>query len=253
MTDRNQAIRLATRRLQTKSSPRLQMTLIVALTGGFGLLSSFLLLLLGMDSMTLRYPVALGLSYGFFLFLIWLWLRTNREDYEDLPLDAVPVPDLPDLPRPPVVTGQGGQFGGGGATSSFDGAAGTSVEAASAPLRAAGDAASSAADADDAAIPLLAVALAVGIALASLYVVYIAPVLFAEVLVDGALSYALLRHLRGRDPQHWLATAVRRTWLPFVVTAVFLAFVGAGMSSAAPGARSVGQFIEHVTTPASSR
>lgn len=253
MTDRNHAIRLATRRLQTESSPRLQMTLIVALTGGAGLLSSFVLLQMGMTSMALRYPVALCLAYGFFLFLIWLWLRTNAEDYQDLPLDALPVPDLPDLPRPPVFTGHGGQFGGGGATSGFDGPAGPAAEAASAPLRGMGDAASSAADADEVAVPLLAVALAVGIALASLYVVYIAPVLFAEVLVDGALSYALLRHLRGHDPQHWLATAVRRTWLPCVATAVFLSVVGMAMSAAAPGAKSVGQFVEQVTTTRSSR
>lgn len=83
----------------------------------------------------------------------------------------------------------------------------------------ASDAVSAVVEAEELAIPLLAIALAFGIALASLYVVYIAPALFAEVLVDGALSYALFRHLRGQDPRHWLAGTVRHTAAPFAVTA----------------------------------
>lgn len=83
----------------------------------------------------------------------------------------------------------------------------------------ASDAVGSVLEAEEFAIPLIAFALAFGIALASLYVVYIAPALFAEVLVDGALSYALFRHLRGQDPRHWLASTVRHTAAPFAVTA----------------------------------
>jgi hypothetical protein len=104
------------------------------------------------------------------------------------------------------------------------------------------------ADADELAIPLLAVFLAVGLALASFYVIYIAPALLAEVLVDGALSYALYRYIRGDDPAHWLATAVRRTILPFLATAVFLAIVGATMSAYAPGARSIGEVVHRAST-----
>ena len=61
--------------LRSKSFPRLQMLLLVALTGAFGLLASFSMLRLGLDSMALRYPLALAAAYGFFLVLIWLWLR----------------------------------------------------------------------------------------------------------------------------------------------------------------------------------
>jgi hypothetical protein len=111
----------------------------------------------------------------------------------------------------------------------------------------------SVADADELAIPLVAIALAVGIAIASLYVVYIAPVLFAEVLVDGALSYVLFRHLRGQDPRHWLSSTFRRTALPFAATAVFLVAVGAGMSAYAPGAKSVGQVMEYASAQRAAR
>lgn len=239
MNPRARAIRQMTERLSREAFPRLQMALIVALTGGFGLIASFVLLRLGLDAMALRYPLAMCGAYGFFLFLVWLWLRTNAADYVDL----VDLPGaLPRLPAraPGLQSGGGGDFGGGGASAAFDG-----PSADGAPLGALGDAASAAAEGDEFAVPLLAIALAVGLALASLYVVYIAPVLFAEVLVDGALSYALFRHLRGQDPAHWLASTVRRTVLPFAATAVFVALVGAAMAAYAPGAQSIGQVMAH--------
>ena len=94
--------------------------------------------------------------------------------------------------------------------------------------------------------PVIAVALAIGLAIASLYVIYIAPILFAEVLVDGALSYALYRRLRGeQESAHWLVTACRRTVLPFGATAIFLALTGVAMSAYAPGARSIGEVVHH--------
>jgi FtsH-binding integral membrane protein len=236
-------------RLQRHSWPRVHMALIVALTGGFGLLASFVALQLGLDSMALRYPLALATAYLFFLFLVWLWLRSNAEDYSDVPDLSADLPARePTGCAPEFKSGGGGDFGGGGASGSFDAPAGGVEEAGTASVESAGDAAGALAQADELAIPLIAVALAVGLALASLYVVYIAPVLFAEVLVDGALSYALFRHLRGQDPQHWLASTFRRTALPFLATAVFLTAAGAAMAWYAPGASSVGQVMKHAGT-----
>lgn len=42
--------------LRRSGFPRLQMLLLVSLTGGFGLLASFCLLQLGLDAMAVRYP-----------------------------------------------------------------------------------------------------------------------------------------------------------------------------------------------------
>lgn len=243
---RARAIQRAKDRLTRDSFPRMQMALIVSLTGVFGLLASFTLLHLGVDAMAIRYPLALSLAYLLFLFLIWLWLRTNASDYTD-------VPDLSGMgpnPRssgcsPGIRSEGGGDFGGGGASGSFDGPGDVSDASESSAMTPASDAVSAVVEAEELAIPLLAIALAFGIALASLYVVYIAPALFAEVLVDGALSYALFRHLRGQDPRHWLASTVRHTAAPFAVTAIFLVVVGAAMAAYAPGAKSVGQVIEH--------
>lgn len=250
--NRSQAIEHVRDRLVRDSFPRLQMALLVSLTGAAGLLASFTLLHAGLHSMAARYPLALCVAYLFFLFLVWLWLHTQAKDYLD-------VPDVPDvLPRgggshlPGMRSGGGGNFGGGGASGEFESA--EPLWHASAPVRSsASDSASAAASVDDGAIPLLVIALVVGLALASLYVVYIAPVLFAEVLVDSALSYALFRRLRAQDARHWLGSAVRRTAIPFVVTALFLALVGAAMAAYAPGAASVGQVMKHAAAQKAAR
>lgn len=240
---RAQAVLQAQRKLESNSYPRLQMTLIAALTGGFGLLSSFVLLHQGLEDMAWRYPLALTLAYGMFLFLIWLWLRTHAQDYVDLPdfIDDVPSGGG-GTSEVAMQSGGGGDFGGGGASASFDGPVPITAESAD-PVRGVGETVSAAADADEFSIPLLVIALALGLALASFYVIYIAPALLAEVLVDSALSYALYRYLRGDAPGHWLATAVRRTILPFLATACFLAIMGAAMSAYAPGARSIGEVV----------
>lgn len=85
-------------------------------------------------------------------------------------------------------------------------------------------------DADELAIPL-----------ASLYVVYVAPVLLAEVVVDGAISYALYRRVKHQERRHWLRGVFRHTVRPFVATAVFLTGLGWGMVTYARGAQSIGQ------------
>ena len=84
MTPRRKPLRLTRagailhlqKRLEAQSYPRIQMGLIVAITGASGLLASFLLLLAGVTSMTLRYPLALLVAYGVFLLMLWAWLRT---------------------------------------------------------------------------------------------------------------------------------------------------------------------------------
>ena len=238
---RSLAIFRLRRRLETESYPRLQMGLIVALTGAFGLVCSVALLHAGVGSMAMRYPFALALAYLFFLFLLWLWLRTAADDYAN-GLDLVQaLPDqIPTGLTMPFRSGGGGDFGGAGASGSFDEASSLELSQSNS-LNSFSDAAGGVAEAEEFAIPLLAIVLALGLALASLYVVYIAPVLFAELLLDGILSYSLYRHLRATDAQHWLSTAVRRTLLPFSLTAVFLALVGAAMAIYAPGAHSIGE------------
>ena len=213
------AIQRVKARLARESFPRLQMGLIVALTGGFGLLSSFALLQSGVGSMALRYPIALSLAYAFFSSHLAvasnecprlhrrarsLWCVANRSGWRrcHAPLKAAEMAILEAEAHRGAFDGPGDAVG----------------EAVSSPMKTVSDSVASVAEADELAIPLVAIALALGIALASFYVVYIAPVLFAEVLVDGALSYALFRRLNREDARHWLsstfATRCFRFWSP---------------------------------------
>jgi hypothetical protein len=223
------------------------MGLIVAATGGVGLLMSFLLLQSGMGSMAVRYPFALAVSYVVFLLLLWAWLRAKEGDFNDIPDISNAMPNLSGSGHSvPFQSGGGGDFGGGGASGSFDGATSQSfVGVDDSAGDSIGDTLGSVGDADELAIPLIAIVFALGMAVASLYVVYVAPTLFAELLVDGVLSYTLYRHLHKVETHFWLSTAFKRTVFPFLLTAMFLAIMGAAMAHYAPGAKSIGEVIHY--------
>ena len=254
---RSVAIRQARDHLQATSYPRLHMSLIAALTGAFGLLASFALLRAGVHDMVWRYPLAVAMAWAMFLFLIWLWMRSKAQDWLELPdvTDLLPTGSStkPDLTLP-FRSGGGGDFGGGGASASFDAPSGMGMPQPLADLGegvgdTVGEAVGAVSDGDELMIPLLALVLALGLALASAYLIYIAPTLLAEVTVDGALSVALFRHLRVQDPQHWLGTAVRRSALPFAATAVLMALCGAGLAAYAPGAQTLAQALRYTPAP----
>lgn len=210
--------------LERNGFPRLKMLLIVGLTGGAGLVASYCLLRWGgVDSMALRYPLALCIAYVVFLFLLWLWLRTDAEDYGD-------IPDVSWLPSPK------GRGCGQGTTPrpQADDAAGESgvLDAVTA--------------ADEFAIPIVVLAAIVAVAASSLWVVYSAPMLFAELLVDGVLAASLYHRLRGLETQHWLQTAIQKTALPFGATAIALVVCGLALQHYVPEAKSLGDVIRHL-------
>jgi hypothetical protein len=63
---RRSALHRAEAWLRTQTSPRLHMALIVSATGAAALLFSFLMLRMGLGTMWIRYPLAVGLAYLFF-------------------------------------------------------------------------------------------------------------------------------------------------------------------------------------------
>jgi hypothetical protein len=248
---REELIEKAKDRLQRHGLPRLQMSLIVALTGGAGFLSSYALLRLGVDSMALRYPVAVAAAYGVFLLLLWMWLVLQRRGSDEV-IDAGDAVDLADgaldIAGDAVdgFAGGGGSFGGGGASASFEDPLSLGVSAPAPMPKAAGGKGSGfdfSFDLDEggclvlAAVAVMAVA-ALGTAL---WIIWTAPILLAEVLVDGLLMAGLYRRLkRTGELAHWLLGAVRRTWIPALITAVLFATAGHLLQQAAPQARSIG-------------
>lgn len=228
--------------LERSSFPRLQMLLLVALTGASGFVASFLLLHAGMFEMWLRYLTAFGVAYLAFLLLLWLWLRTRVDDYAGLADFGGPAPS--GCGSGPAYGGQGGQFDGGGASASFE--APTAGVALGDTGGAVGDALDTASEGGELAIPLLLLVLVGTLLFSSCYMIYSAPTLFAELLLDGMLSASLYRRLRGLERRNWLGTALRRTALPFAVAAAIVAASGWAMAQYAPEAHSLGGVLAHM-------
>lgn len=229
--------------LERDSFPRLQMFLLVTLTGASGFVASYALLHAGFVEMWLRYLASFGVAYLMFLFLLWLWLRTRAEDYADFP-DISGSPSSGSGSSGTCYSGKGGDFGGGGASGSFDSPS-ENISAISDSGSSVGDALGTVAEAEEFAIPLVVLILLGAMLFSSLFMIYSAPVLFAELLVDGVLSASLYRRLRGLETRHWLETALRRTVLPFALTAAIVSASGWGMALYAPEAHSIGEVISH--------
>ena len=229
--------------LERGSFPRLQMLLLVALTGASGFVASYILLHTGLVEMWLRYLASFGVAYLMFLVLLWLWSRTRAEDYADIP-DVSGSPSSGSGSSGASYGGKGGEFGGGGARGSFDGSD-ESIPIIGDAGGSGGDGLGSVADAGEFAIPLVVLVLMGAMIYSSLFVIYSAPTLFAELLVDGVLSASLYRKLRGLETRHWLETALRRTAWPFIFTAAIVSASGWAMTLYAPEAHSIGDVISH--------
>jgi hypothetical protein len=254
-TLRDRLVKHIGKTIERRGYPRLQMMLLVALTGGSGFLFSFALLHSGLDEMWLRYLICVGAAYVVFLVLLWVWLRSTAEDLDSL--DAIEAAsDLADLlPRNGLQgthwQGSGGKFGGGGSSGRFEEATESiseDVVETDVSLEPAADAAGAA---DELAIPVfilvLVASLLAGILFVSFSIVYSAPALFAELLLDGVLATSLYRRLRKLETRHWLETAIRQTFKPFLIAASVLVLSGWLMGVYAPEARSLGDVLARIS------
>lgn len=226
--------------LERDGFPRLQMLLLVTLTGATGFVASYAFLHAGLVEMWLRYLASFGIAYLMFLVFLWLWLRTQAADYANLP-DVSGTPSSGSDGT--AVSGHGGNFGGAGASGSFDGSSGITDAGGSV-----GDALESVAEAEEFAIPLALLILVGAMLFSTLSMVYSAPTLFAELLLDGVLSASLYRRLRRIETRHWLQTAISRTAGPFVLTAAIVSASGWAMTLYAPEAHSIGDVVFHTAT-----
>jgi hypothetical protein len=124
---------------------------------------------------------------------------------------------------------QGGRSGGAGASAAFGNASPQMPAMVMAPVSPdPGESVSWAAGLDDDSVKLLplfaAAAIFIGLFAAG-SVVWAAPQLLAEILVDGAIAGQAYRRLRTGS---WSGGVVRRTWKPML--AIFVAFVALGFA-----------------------
>jgi hypothetical protein len=202
---RKRRVAIIKRLLLRRSWPKLQISLILSLTGMAGFLTSFFLLHLGISRMWLRYPIAILIAYCVFLLLLdlWLWLqrRSLRGDFDPSFLDFSSFDTS--SRGASVQFGGGGDFGGGGAGGSWGQSVSSSASSSgcATPNDIGFDL-----DFDSGCLIVIAVVALVGGLVASFYVIYIAPALLAEILVDGALMAGLYRRVKHIEPGNWLRT-----------------------------------------------
>jgi FtsH-binding integral membrane protein len=220
--ERAELVKQVENRLRRSGTPRLQMSLILLLTGGFGFLLSFTLLQIGVLNMAVRYPLAVLLAYCFFLLMLRLWLayhnsrRTSDVDFDVSGLDFSPSVSGNGNSQSTFEFGGGGDFNGGGAGGSWE--ASSVVEPSISGSSSSDISASSSGgfdfdlDIGDAGAVIFFIIALIGLAFASLYVVYAAPVLLAEILVDSLLVAGLYKRLKGVDRRHWMRAAVRKLY-----------------------------------------
>jgi hypothetical protein len=259
------------RTLQQRYSLRLHGLLI----GSFTLLlmwcTSHVQMLVGVESLALRYAVTLSVGYLGYLLLLRAWAaRLVRRD-EGEGDGHVEVPDVPwpsgggsssgggsgvPLPR----TG-GGDFGGGGASGDF--AEGftsglSDAHVAGSDSSALGDLASGAADAigssDEGAVvvvPVVAIFL-IGAALifgaGSLAMLFFGWDVLLTVAVELAFSVATARAAVGVEREGWLSAAVRLTWKPLLGALLCAVVLGATIDHFLPEVQSLPQALRVIQT-----
>lgn len=239
------------------------------LIGSFTLLlmwcSSHVQMLLGVESLALRYFVTLSVGYLGYLLVLRAWAARLVRSDRDKGGDGSSL-DVPDVSWPsgssgggsgqvPLPRTGGGDFGGGGASGDFGGTwtQGLSSGGSGSDSSALGDLASGAADAigsaDEGAVvvvPVVAIFL-IGAAIifgaGSLAMLFFGWDVLLTVAVEIAFSVATARAAVGVEREGWLTAAVRLTWKPLLGALVCAVVLGATIDHFMPGVQSLPQAV----------
>lgn len=217
MNSRQKQLGKLTRFLKKYSEPRFQLFLILVLTGSVGAAVSFVLLNSGLHRMWLRYPLAAIGAYLSFLALLRLWAQYQLSR-PHLPLeqgDAEPETE----PAPPLKKKE--SFWRADCLDVLDVAAAF----------------------DDLPVAILVLALVIVLVIA-VGIIVAAPVLFAELLLDGLLVAGLWRRFTNHGTGSSLGSAVRGTVLPATIVVACLGVMGFMLQLIEPGADSIGDIFQ---------
>lgn len=219
-------------------SPRFAMSVILIVAFSVALLTTKGLLMLGQDSLLVRYLLAALLGYLTFFGGVWSWiwltpwsahLRNQRHHRRESSGDAGVDPGI-DLPDPgigniggksPDIAGQGGDFGGGGASGGWD----APMPEAPDVMEAAGDSLGNVVNVADIGgdeggclIVIAGVAIAfVAFVIfgATIAVVWNAPAILAEVVFEVIIGSSLIRNSRVLRRADWCMVLFQKTWGAF--------------------------------------
>jgi hypothetical protein len=214
--------------------------------------AAHLQLVMGSDSLAIRYLITLGVGYLGYLAVLRVWAGwlVDREapglDGAGDGLDAVDLAaDVGSSVRlPSIRSGGGGDFGGGGASADFSGAAGDGIG------ELAGGAIEAAASSEDAAVvvvPVVAVFL-VGLAVlfgaGSLMLLYFGAEALLSVAVELAFGYVTARTAVKVAREGWMQAVARLTWKPLLGALFCAVLLGGTIDYFIPQAKSLPHAIQ---------
>ncbi|MES2910721.1 MAG: hypothetical protein V4718_05005 [Pseudomonadota bacterium] len=217
-------------------------------------LVSHVQMLLGGESLALRYFATLGTGYVAYLLLLRVWaawlVNHGRGDAWDFPDVTNGIDIMPrgggSMQMPDMQSGMGGDFGGGGATGDFSGgsdAASGLGDVASGALEVAGAS-------DEGAvvvIPVVAIFL-IGTALlfgaGSLLLLFFGWEVLLTVAVELAFTYVTARATIRVVREGWVSAAVRLTWKPLLGAVACAVALGATIDHFIPAANSLPQALK---------
>lgn len=209
-----------------RSYPRFILGLLVAASGIAGFAVSWILLHLGVEEMWQRWPLALIGGYIAFLGLLRMWVEIERDRYEHGYIQA-----QGELPNAPLLDSRR-EFISDNTWFRW-------------------------LDALDIAI-YFPEGCAAGCFIVVVFSTLISSVcmmftfimagseLLAEVFLDAVVVSLLYRHLKNAARQHWLGTAVKRSWRLALIMAVVLAILGGCLSFFAPNSHSLGKALREI-------
>ena len=213
-------------------------------------------MLLGNESLAVRYLITLSVGYLVYLLVLRVWAAALlKREFETLDVGGdIGVPDArfggsKDVPV--FKSGGGGDFGGGGATGDFSGAS-TASDADNGIGDMASGALEAAAGADEGAIvvvPVVAiflVGLAVVFGAGSLVLAYFGWNVLLAVAVELAFSFAAASTAVRVVREGWLSAAVRLTYKPLLGSLFCAVLLGTSIDVFFPAANSLPQVIQQL-------
>ena len=211
-----------------RSHPRFTLGLLVMIAGIAGFLISHVLLHLGFEDMWLRYPVAVVGGYVTFLVQLRIWVEIERAGYD--PSQVTITTETPQEKKSaPRLDG------------AFPGDRNSWLDWLDVP---------GAFDFDEGCLigclfALIAGALA-GVGSLLFSFIMAGPELLAEVFLDAVVVTMLYRHLKTAAREHWLGTAVKRTWRSALLLAAALGLIGGCLALLAPNSHAIGPALKEV-------
>ena len=218
---RGRAKRALRQYFEKRRSPRSMLAIVILLTGLAGFGSSFGLLRSGLHLMSVRYPLSVFGAYGIFLVLIRLWVEVERRHFDSEAEEIKSALEKEDGPEPSDIRVSDSSWWDWLNISPDFGF-------------------------DEGCLPVILIGAILGLLGLFVSAIDAAPLLIAEVFVDVALVGLLYRRLSAAAREHWLGTAIRKTWLHVLGTALLLSIVGACLDVMAPQSDSMGKAIREM-------